>query len=197
MHRLNSSPWQLQCGFPEYLQLSGIIAQQEGFRLDGGAPPVSPAEAEWRAWWESLLIPQPENVATTSEWGNPWLRVNYDPPTFTRLARWPAVQALCQRHFPTFHQHWGTVGGDKLPMANQLGEQLRRVRIDKIVKICAATAGKRESAPFKLTVDFVVWPPDYRRIISDTYVVLGKRYLDPAQATTLRGLLQELVARLV
>jgi hypothetical protein len=197
MHRQNTSAWQLRCDFPEYLQFSGAIAQQEGFRFDDGTPPVSSAEAQWRAWWNSLFVPLPKHFTFLPSRGDPRLRARYDPPTFSLLARWPDVQALCWRYYPFFREHWGTIGGDKEPMAALLDEQLQRVRVDKVVSACAAAAGKRESAPFVLAVDFVVWPADYRRVVGDTYVVLGKRYLDTEQATTLQEILREHIARLV
>jgi hypothetical protein len=82
-------------------------------------------------------------------------------------------------------------------MTALLDEQFQRVRVDKVVSACAAAAGRRESAPCVLAVDFVMWPADYMRVVSDTYVVLGKRYLGPAETTTLQEILRELIARLV
>jgi hypothetical protein len=187
----------VRCDFPEYLQLSSYIAQQEGFRLDADSPSASAAKAEWRAWWESLFIPPATHIAIHPDRNNPWLRVNYDPPGFTRLAHWPAVQVLCRQHFPTFHRHWGTVGGEKEPMSRRMSEQLQRVRMERIVKACAAVAGKRESAPFDLTVNFVLWPDDFHRVISDTYLVLGRQFLDVERVVALRAILQEFIARLV
>ena len=188
--------WVLRCDFPEYLQLSGTIAQQEGFQPGADTRTATLVETQWLMWWESLMLP-PAGFAMLPNQTDPWRRVNYDPPDFTRLAHWPAIQALCRRHYPAFHQHWGTIGGDKDPMTVLLHEQLTRVRVDRIVNACAAAAGKRESAPFDLTVDFVVWPADYERVSSDTYVVLGKQYLEPEQVESLRELLRSSIAKLV
>jgi hypothetical protein len=188
--------WQLRCGFPEYLQLSGYIAIQEGFEFEThtGAQPL--IETEWRMWWESLMLP-PTPFAILPHQTDPWRRVTYDPPNFVHLAHWPDMQALCQRYFPEFHRHWGMAGGEQERLTGLMHEQLLRVRIDQIVDACVAVSGKRRSAPFTLMVDFVQWPTDFQRIASGEYLVLGKQYVEPGQALEFQEVLGSVIAGLV
>jgi hypothetical protein len=51
----NSESWRIFLDFPEELQFASYIAQREGFTLEDGVDAKSPAEIEWRDWWEYLI----------------------------------------------------------------------------------------------------------------------------------------------
>lgn len=59
--------------------------------------------------------------------------------------------------------------------------------------------GKRQPSAFALRVDFTIWPDDFRRSISDTHLVLGRRYLSrsPREVSALRQALLAHLERIV
>ncbi len=209
MHLPNTPAWSLTCAFPEELQFGAYVGQHEGFRVDESLPAASVAEADWRAWWQLL----PTNTLTycsseanrdrhtpTTEFlrrDDPRDRSGFDPPSFGRLVGRPALQQLCQFHWPAFHRDWGMVGGRKMSLVSQQTAQFGRVRVDKLVRESVRAAHKPASRPFYLRVDFVIWPEDYRRDISDHHLVLGVQYLDPSRITVLLTTLNTYIARLV
>ncbi len=193
----NSESWQVSLDFPEELQFASYIAQQEGFTLEEGGDAKSPAEIEWRGWWERLINHLPAKQEAMHQGIDPRTVTEFDPPAFTSLEAIPGLQTICKKHWPMFHQHWGTVGGQKMPNVEKLLEQLRRVPLDQIVKECLKEAGKTGSDPFNLRVDFVQWPARYVYQVSDQHVILGAQFVESEHINELTMILKTTICPLV
>ncbi|WIG59505.1 MAG: hypothetical protein OJF49_002252 [Ktedonobacterales bacterium] len=212
MRRSNAPSWRIACDFPEDLQFAAYIGQQEQFSLASDAPPRDAAERAWRVWWEALphWLEERDMQAQQMERATPPVSAQeqmrqigalytarYDPPDFASLAATPALRDLCRQHWPVFQMLWSPPGGEKMVLATMLGDQLRNVALNRMVRDCARVAGKRESAPFLLRIDFTRWPADYLRVLSNTHIMLGAGYLAAARMADFAGLLREYVALLV
>jgi hypothetical protein len=46
-------------------------------------------------------------------------------------------------------------------------------------------------------LDFVVWPQDYKRQVSDDYLIVGKAYLEAGKLEELQTILQAQINKLV
>lgn len=197
---------------PEDLQFAAYIGQQEQFSLAPDEPPRGVAEVAWRVWWEALphwleerdMQAQQMERATSAISAQEQMRqigalysARYDPPDFASFAATPALRDLCRQHWPMFQMLWSPPGGEKMVLSAMLADQIRNVALNRIVRDCAKAAGKRESAPFLLRIDFTRWPADYLRAVSDAHVILGADYLAAAQMADFAGLLRAAVARLV
>jgi hypothetical protein len=210
MHLANTESWTMTYDIPVELQFSAYIGQREGFQVDDTLPAQSAAEAEWRTWWETLPtrtfgirfdnlarakldIPPQELLQRV----DPLEQSGYSPPDFTELRSTPTLQKLCRDYWPTFHHEWGSINGTKMQGVVKLQTQLQNVGVDRVVQECVRTANRFRSRPFHFRVDFVVWPEDYRRYVSDHHLILGVQYLEPTQADILRALLKAHIARLV
>lgn len=206
---INTGSWAIACDLPEELQFCAFIGQRENFRVDSDVPSRSSAETEWRQWWTFL----PANIFgvrfESIVKDNPGIPVDdllrridpresgYDPPEFAGLENMPTVQKLCRTHWPFFYTYWGNVDGQKTRLIAKLQTQLRLVRLDRLVRVCTWRARKFTSRPFRLRVDFVIWPEDYQVHVSNTHLILGVQYLEPKRTADVRSLLKEYVTRLV
>jgi hypothetical protein len=193
----NSESWHVSLDFPEELQFASYIAQREDFTLgeEGGAK--SPAEIEWRSWWDRLVSHLPAKQEAMRQGIDPRTVTEFDPPAFNSLEAMPGLQTICEKHWPMFHQHWGTVGGQMTPNMEKLLKQLQRVRLDQIVKECMREVGKTKSNPFKLRVDFVQWPARYLYRASGQHVVLGAQFVEPEHIDELTTILKTTICLLV
>lgn len=193
----NSESWQGSLDFPEELQFASYIAQQEGFAMEDGGDAKSPAEIEWRSWWERLINQLPAKQEAMRQGIDPRTVTEFDPPAFTSLEAIPGLQTLCRKHWLAFNQYWGTVGGQKMPNVEKLLKQLQRVRLDQIVKECMKEVGKTRSNPFSLRVDFVQWPAQYLHRASDHHVILGAQFVEPEYTDELTAILKTTICPLV
>jgi hypothetical protein len=109
----------------------------------------------------------------------------------------PALQALCRARWPAFQCVWRRAGGEQDALADALNLQLCRLRLARVVTQACAAAGKRRPEPFALRMDVVLWPEEYRRCVTESHIVLGRRYLAHEHCDDLRALVQERVALLV
>jgi hypothetical protein len=82
----------------------------------------------------------------------------------------------------------------KMQMAAALEQQLKRVRVKRLVDQQATAMGLRKPSPFTLVVDFVHWPEDFVHERPGTYLLLGGGYLEAAQADVLAARLRTAVA---
>ena len=193
----NSESWQVFLDFPEELQFASYIAQWEDFTLGEGGDAKSPAEIEWRGWWERLISHLPAKQEAMRQGIDPRTVTEFDPPAFNSLEAISGLQTICRKHWLAFHQHWGTIGGQKMPNVEKLLEQLRRVPINQIVKEYVKEAGKTRSNPFNLRVDFVHWPARYLHRASDQHVILGAQFVEPEHTDELTTILKTTICPLV
>jgi hypothetical protein len=193
----NSESWRVSLDFPEELQFASYIAQREGFTLEDEGDAKSPAEIEWRSWWDRLVSYLPAKQEAMRQGIDPRTVTEFDPPAFTSLEAIPGLQTICKKHWPMFHQHWGTVGGQKMPNMEKLLEQLQRVRLDQIVKECLKEVGKTRSNPFNLCVDFVQCLARYQHRASDQHVILGAQFVEPEYTDELTMILKTTICLLV
>lgn len=205
--------WQVRSDIPEELQFGGVVGEQAGFSLAPDQSPRDPTEDAWRAWWDRLLtqtfdvhmVQVTQEIPATSPAEHQArlleaarrARQGFGPPDFPELTHTPDLQQLCQREWPLFQRSWGIVGGQKSVLVGAMQEQLQRVRLDRLVRACAAEARKSEAAPFVLRVDFVRWPQDYQHRVSQRHLVLGARYLEAAHVNRLQAILHATIMPLV
>ncbi|MCE7985891.1 MAG: hypothetical protein DYG89_32335 [Caldilinea sp. CFX5] len=183
----NGISWRIGCNFPNELLLWGYIAQQTGFTL-GEEPPRSAVEHAWRTWWERFLpITGVEEKISL-----------FQPPNFPNLADTPGLQQVCQQVYPTFHRRWGHVDG--LPLVRsvnqKLSTQLRYLNLNQLIKDWGNAQGRTTIHPFQLQINFVWWPVDYYREVTENQLVLGFQYLEPVQADAFKAIVQERIHRL-
>lgn len=185
---------------PEMLQFAAFIGEQEGFDPFAVDVPASPAEAEWRVWWEELPALEAGHGAAIRRAAqerqripNPSRHVWLDPPEFEHWSDLPALQELCRRHWPAFKDGWDR---EKPLLAEQERRQTEALGLQRMVRDALRQAGKR-GADFTLVVTFVRWPPGYQRPVDANHLVLGVSYLEPAHLADLRGLLSARIAALV
>lgn len=203
MHRIGSVPWTIRSDTPKELLFLGYIARHEGFHVPEDAPPASPVEGEWQAWWQFLLThtfsmitlevqrdnPGITGVAFARELGMRYRSV-YDAPQFTVLADRPALQALCLRYWPDYHREWETVGGNGQRFFDDVSQCLHDLQLQDIVHESVRSTGKR-LVPFTLSFDFLYWPENYENHLSATHIMLGKRFVD--NGAVLRPIIRDII----
>jgi len=189
--------WQIAADFPEELQFAGYIAQQADFRLGEVINAQSPAEIEWRAWWDDLINSRLDVSDALSKLVDPRPFLKYDPPNFNIFEKVPALQMLCRQHWFEFDRQWGFVGGKKEPTTKQLIKQINQLRCDKIVKECVKEMGKIDCRPFHLQVDFVLWPKNYQNHVSNQHIILGAQFIQPPYVDELITILRAIICSLV
>ncbi len=214
-HEVRAS-WQVGYDMPDDLQFAAFIGRAERFTPPDGASnlptAVSASEADWRAWWDRLLI---DNISLRFERAraatpnasffdqarsvNP--KETFDPPTFDALDAPATIRDLCRGHWSAFQLAWDTPGAvgaySKRWLVGAQQNANRRLDLNQIVYHCVRAAGKRVSAPFRLRFDVVIWPTDYLRHISDEHAVIGASYLAPERADDYRALHASYIARLI
>jgi hypothetical protein len=177
----NTESWMVSSDIAMPLQFGAYVGQREGFSTDDTTTPRSQAESEWREWW-ALLPTHGIGIC--------------DPLGFTRLADKPALQNLCQAYWSAFHFEWSGRDSKRTRMIAEMHRQLGDMDLRGLVAECLREAGRLDYRPFRLKVDFVFWPEDYRQFISETHLVLGTRYLEAAQTEALRAILKSSISKL-
>ncbi len=122
-----------------------------------------------------------------TEWRIWW--DNCDMPVY-ELA---AVEKLREFYKAGFEQE---VAETRLKLVQKQNTQLDLVNLAKIVKSCQIKMGKTVS-DFELELDFVTWPKDYNKSVSNRRIVLGIGYLQPEKLAELNEILQRLILGLV
>jgi hypothetical protein len=88
----NSASWQASLDFPEEIQFASYIGQQEDFTLEVEGDAKSPAEIEWRSWWERLISHLPAKQEAMQQGNDPRTVTEFDPPAFNTLEAIPGLQ---------------------------------------------------------------------------------------------------------
>lgn len=209
LRRMDPSEWTITWDVPQALQFSGFVGEQAGFRFEPTVETRRGVEREWYSWWSELpgqifgvqaemdqVFRSERALSANAIWstlGSAEVDGD-DAPEFDSLRHQPALRALCREQWPRFEQQWAAT---KPALFSQMAHQGAAVRENRIVRASAQAAGKAQSAPFLLRLDFVAWPADYLEYRTDGHVVLGARYLAPAATAQLREIIATAVARLV
>lgn len=192
-----SQTWFVNCNFPLALQFGAYIGQQEDFKANEAAVSKNEAETEWRRQYE-LWLKKPSGEQVDQQ-AQPTILdapvdprpFGFDPPNFDDLHQTPHLQKLCRQHWPAFHQMWGVTSGRKLQLAAQLNDSLQQMRLDKLMR---KIPHKR---PFQLQIDFVLWPEDTFRELTDDHLILGIRFLQPTERAALQQIIIDQVKKVV
>jgi len=151
MRRANAASWRIGWDVPEELQFCGYVGELGGCSVtrDHDTPAQSQAGAEWRAWWGALPgrvasievgLPDSTNTSpfdrlrTMAARRQAIRQVIFFPPDFPELADAPALQERCRHYWLDFVPSWDIVGGVKWTLTHQLGEQIKRVNLNWVVK---------------------------------------------------------------
>lgn len=207
MFRRGSISWKVAFDFPKELLFLGYVAQAEQFRVPEEAEPASDGEGQWQAWWQILPMQTFGVISREAHEASPGLDTMttlrmiaarrqsvFDPPDFSALQDKPTLRELCRRHWPAYHREWETMGGAGAEQMKSWHERFHHLHIDRIVGQCARATGKAVF-PFSLMYDFLLWPQEYYRKLSDTHFLLGSTYLEHDER--LKALLHSTIAQLL
>lgn len=103
-----------------------------------------------------------------------------------------SVNEMCIKYWEQFNRVHGT---QKMQLVKQNQQQLNRLQVQKLVKEIERQKGRQVKA-FKFTVDFVVWPVDYKREVSESLLILGTEYTEARRLEELRAILGKYIERL-
>ena len=190
----SSRSWQIQFGFPAELQFAAYVAREGG--LSPADKDDGEARRQWQAWWDKWV----ENRAQRTGAAQPqvdnhaWLTAGFRPPDFEELREAPALRRLFRQRWPAFREGWAVPEGMKMQMAGALEQQLRRVKVKRLVDRQAKAMGLSKPSPFTLVVDFVHWPEDLVHERPGKYLLLGRGFLEASQADVLAARLRTAVA---
>ncbi len=70
------------------------------------------------------------------------------------------------------------------------------IDLSRLVAQCQRSTGKRGQA-FDLTVDFIEWPRDYKRVVAEGHLILGSGYQETQRADELRETLRQQITTLL
>jgi hypothetical protein len=184
VRKADGPSWQVSIDMPYGLQLPAYVGRQEGFAAPAGQdqPPGSPAEADWREWWELAIAHVGDPDYLVAMYAN--------PPEFDGLADRPLLQELCRRHWDGFREDSKRRKPDLTMHA-----ELRGLDVNGIVKGQERRLGRRVQ-PFKFRLDFTHWPSGYHRDVTDGHTVLGAGYLEPDRLGDLREIVEARISRL-
>jgi hypothetical protein len=191
-HRSGGS-WQIGFDFPAELQFAAYVARDAGF-APTGENEAREVGRQWRVWWERWVARRGESEETVGLLVNRWLAAGFQPPDFAELHETPLLQQLFREQWPRFREGWAVPEGMKMQMAAALEQQLKRVKVKRFVDQQAKAMGLSKPSPFTLVVDFVHWPEELVHERPGTYLLLGRGYLEAAQAEALAAQLRTAVA---
>lgn len=201
--------WSIRCDFDTGLQFASFIARH--LSIDPSATPslMQQEEVAWRDWWSRLLTNTLQQAMSTIERSlspsskayftllQSQLQSTFHPPEFPHLATTPQLQALCREQWPAFQQWWETQSGGKEQLSSQLSAQLHRLKLHQLVARCSKVQRKKQIQPFQLIIEFVHWPSEYTKQLSETILVVGRRYLEANRQEQFRERLTPIIERLV
>lgn len=181
-----SRSWQIHFDFPAELQFAAYLAREAGFSPEGGSD-VGETGRQWRVWWEKWVENQAQRAVARQPWADDhaWPGAGFRPPDFEGLAEAPALRQLFCQRWPAFHEGWARPEWIKMQMAEELGQQLQRVKMQRLVRAQARAVGLAQPLPFTLVVDFVLWPEDFVHERAAAYLLLGAGYLQAQWAKAL------------
>jgi hypothetical protein len=203
MQVANTESWKISLGDPQLLQFVAYIGSQEGFDPLESGQPQTEAETQWKEWWLAFpemeaermthfqtlvknLVASTPRKAFTSNFG-------FDPPDFSSVQEdRKALRELFIKYWPQFQVWYAKErnkfrgGGIKLP---------ERLGLHQLIKEIEQTNG-RTAKPFELKIDFVYWPENYLRFVSDNFVVITSPDGIAERETALKELLRSLIGKL-
>ena len=190
---LGQHSWRMTSGFPEELEFGAYIGWQEKFTLP---PSVSSTliETDWRSWFESILLSLIEQTSIDYEGHVQKVRQLYDPPTFDALSNYE-LKERCLSLWPNFQRYWLHFDGEKGRATKRLREQMSIIRPDQLIASVVKKRRRKQTHPFSLSVNFVIWPEDYRREIHNNVIVLGLQYLETKNSEALSHILIESILK--
>lgn len=207
MQLKGSDSYTIRMGDPYVLQFAAFIGLKEGFNSAPTSQPVSPAEAQWLEWWLALPASILERNAYLQEAikdsagkpdpglmqkANP-SNYGYNPPTFSAIPEDKlALRELCLKYHPQFVA-WNQQEQPKIE--GQTRGFTERIKLHKMIEGIEKANGRKARA-FKLRLDFVYWPENYLRVISDNHFVLTAPYGSPEKEQKLKELLQTYISKL-
>jgi hypothetical protein len=184
---MSTVSWHVTVDIAESLQFAAYIGEKEGFHITE-QDVTSKNELEWLHWWQSLPT---QEAAFSDSFGN-YMKAQgtgqpdlsgikpiieefaWFPPNFGNLDSHPELQALLRQNYDEFLR---TATRPKMEMVIASETILHKAHTRNLAQEGARLKGKSEPEAFRLRIDFVRWPKDYKREISATHVVLGSAYL--------------------
>lgn len=207
MQIAGSESYIIRMGDHSILNFAAFIGSQEGFDPSELGQSTNPAEKEWQEWWLSLPASEAERMAYFQEAArispyklNPILmqksnpaNYGFNPPEFSAMPEdKSALKELCLKYWPQFHI-WSKQEEQKYRGKTKGFPE--RIKLHQIITGIEKANG-RKAKPFKLQLDFVYWPENYLRVISDNHLVMMMPYGSPEKEKKLAGLLQSYIAKL-
>lgn len=183
-----ANSWRVVIDIPEALQFSAYVGENENFRVTENEAATSKVEAYWQKWWEAIPIANEKFVRQFQEHiksegsrqqdlstlETSFQNFGWFPPNFENLTDQPLLQALFLKHWPRFTQ---IADIEKMEMVRSSEKLLLKLNVAQLVQELTQNKGKKESNAFNLRIDFVRWPKEYSRQVSESHLVLSSFYL--------------------
>lgn len=208
MHLAGSVPWSMSFDTPEVLEFAAFIGKSENFNPYPDSTPKSQVEAQWREWW--LTVPQQyintkdsyvqavKNKEQTGRFDQELLQrghpknFHWDPPEFSSLSDTPELKKLCLKYWPQYHK---PTYPEFIEFVQKQERQINRLETNKAIQEIEQQKG-RQITFFRLNVQWVSWPTDYKLELSENLLILGTDYAEPSRLEELKTILRKMIERI-